>query len=121
MSEKNAETVYETPLALRAAMRMRAHIALREYRNRGMGGEHFVEIVQAALESAVRDNINAQLAARWRVGDTPVTDAAAVRNPDGEWVAAHVARGLEQERNALLADLRQCESQLLQAREDSHG
>lgn len=47
---------YETPLALHGAMRMRAQIALRDYRSKGMGGEHFVEIVTDALVSAVTDN-----------------------------------------------------------------
>lgn len=55
---------------------------------------------------------------------TPITDAAVVRFvvapeldrfPAGEWVAAGVARGLEQERNALHSDIRKCEQQLIAA------
>jgi hypothetical protein len=57
-----------------------------------------------------------------RVEDTPITDAAVVlftvaseidRSPAGEWVAAGVARGLEQERNAVLADIRNADAQLM--------
>jgi hypothetical protein len=57
-----------------------------------------------------------------RVEDTPITDAAVVRftvaseidrSPAGEWVAAGVARGLEQERNAVLADIRNADDQLM--------
>lgn len=61
------------------------------------------------------------------IKETPITDAATVRfvvdsherlvgldeEPNGEWVRAAVARGLEQERNALLSDLRRCEQQLI--------
>lgn len=54
-------TVYGSRLALRGAMRLRAGIALRAYRERGMGGENFLDIVTDALVSAVRDNANAKL------------------------------------------------------------